>query len=216
MNTAALRPVFAQGLIALGVCCGVSLILNAPGQEQLSTARAELAQVKASLHTPTPGALDTPATIEAMEHRLANIDALNTLARDQTEMFARYMALADTCGVRIDQLRPAQGPERAMTSTPDEITAGAIAKDLSTRCTVIATGPYTGVARFLKSIGDLGHASVRSARLAYMQDAGLEGVQATIEVVHFTFETRYTPPAVPTNTQSTRAETIAGVPGDRP
>ena len=215
MNTSAFRPVFAQGLIAVGVCCGISLILNGPAKEQLSTARAELAQVKASLHAPAPGVQDTPATIKALEQRLENIDALNTPARDQTEMFARYMALADSCGVRIDQLRPAQSPDRAMTSTPEEITAGAIARDFSTRCTVIATGPYTGVARFLKSIANIGHASVRSARLAYMQDAGLEGVQATIEVVHFTFETRVTPRTDPTSSPP-RAETIAGVPGDRP
>lgn len=190
MNSRALRPVVAHGAVALGVCAGLHAWLGGWASGELSSARSALAQVEALRAGRTQYAAESPSALGALEERLGEIERRSALAKDQTELFAAYMALAGSCGVRIEQLRPADGLERVVSSTPEEIAAGRAARDGSLKCSLVLTGPYGSVARFVDAVSrTLGHTAVRGMRLTPSVEGGVEHVQAAVEAVHFVLET---------------------------
>lgn len=124
------------------------------------------------------------------------------LALDETRLFTSIMSLADSTGVRVDQMQPlevAPVDRAAAAPPPPTTTPGPPAHpetdslDRPTRpsigYTITLSAPFAGVIDFMHRLRtELGFTVVRSARLSPADDSVGDRVEAVITTEHYAFD----------------------------
>jgi len=139
------RQLIAQLVIVYGVCFGAWMLLVDPKATALRKVQAEL---EASQQRPV---LLEQESIEVMagrmgdvRERLIEIDRLNRMAEDSSELYTAIMDLADENGVTVQLVQPG----RVHPATEDSSVS-------ASQFNVTVEGLYGSVAEFLDAVGDL-------------------------------------------------------------
>lgn len=196
MNLQDHRPLLAQAVIGAAVVVGGYMALIEPARKHLVDERAAGAAPAQQLRLGESLQGEMPrmtAAIKELSRETRQIALLGRPARDERDLFASVMTLAESCNVRIDELNPAKElrrmtPEPAEAGTPQP---GAPAPgDVTVGYSMTAVASYHDVARFIRAIRtELGYSAVRSVRIQPLIDERVKAVRAVIETEHYSFQT---------------------------
>jgi hypothetical protein len=201
------RNVVAQGAIILSICVGGYMALVDGPRQKAAQAQSECAAIAAQLKEAESLRDQVPAFTALRERCKTEGAALaecGRLAREERELFAAIMSLADQNRVTIDGLNPAKatGKQAAAPGQPEAPDA----RDVTVAYSISATASYPAMASFLRSLRTgLGHAQVRSVRLVPSAEDKAQLVRAVIETEHYAFDTT-PPPATGTADGARHAE----------
>jgi hypothetical protein len=197
MNLQDHRQLIAQAAIGLAVTVGGYMALIEPARKQLVQEREAAVAPGQQLKLGENLQREMSKMTETM-HRLmrenARIAELGRPARDERDLFAAVMTLAESCNVRIDELNPAKiGPRPAVlpAAPAAEAQPGLPAPgDVTVGYSMTAIATYDDIARFIKAMRtDLGYSAVRSVRVLPLNNDRVRAVRAVIETEHYSFET---------------------------
>jgi len=196
MNLSDYRPLISQAVIGLAVTIGAYMLLVDPPRARLATQRAgaiaPAQQLRKGEGLQSQIANLTQA-VQRTQAESARISELGRPARDERNLFASLMTLAESCNVRIDELNPSKIAPRPA----PPIIAGApegpppvapVPGDVAVGYSMTAIASYGDIARFVRAIRtDMGYAAVRKVRLLPVLDPSVKAVRAVIETEHFSF-----------------------------
>lgn len=190
-GTAGNRALASQGIIVLAVCVGGYMVLVDPARRQAAAAAGQAESIAAQVREAESLRDQVPmlsAALEKTKKDVKDIAESGKLARDERELFAAVMAMADGTGIRVEQLSPA----KTATVSADS----ADARDTVVAYSITATGNYGQVAAFLRGLRTgLGFTNLRSVRLTPTPEENAPVVRAVIETEHFAFDPAPAAPA---------------------
>lgn len=187
----AARETITHGVIALSVCLGGYMLLVDGPRRGAAAARGEAETIAAQLREAESIRDQVPMLTAARQKTRATVQAFadaGRLAREERDLYAGIMAIADSCQVTVEQMAPAKLGSKSSAHQPMAKEADS-SRDLTVAYTITATGSYKAVATFLKSLRtDLGHSMVRAVRLAPLPADPEPIVRAVIETEHYSFD----------------------------
>ncbi|MBL8757955.1 MAG: hypothetical protein JNK35_05945 [Phycisphaerae bacterium] len=179
------RGLYAEAIIALALCAGLSLGIVEPLERRLHEAEARLEALRSREAEAARGidAREASAAIQTARDFAARVAQASALAVDEGSLMERVSALAGGAGVRLDEMQPARSVEtRGGGAKP--LPAGEHRAAYSFRL----VGGYRETAALLAALTrDAGFAVVRSVRLTPILEPGSRDLQVTIESEHFAF-----------------------------
>ncbi len=198
MNSAAARPLIAQGVIGLSVCLGGYAAIVLPLRERVGAVRADLAQAEAQAREAQQLEASMAAVMDRMTEAQKRADAIiaaGALARSQEALYTVVNARAAELGVRIDEFAPVQ-PSGAGSAPGASDRSVAMTADVVLRCRFVAAGSYGQIARLLEALtGQNEYTMIRSVRLWPASGAEDRLVRAEVETEHYAVDpTPHTPP----------------------
>jgi hypothetical protein len=186
------RGLVAQATIVLSVCIGGYMSLVDGPRQQAARARAEAAAIATQLREAEQLRNQVPMFTAARErwgHEAAALVEAGRLAREERELFASIMSIADSSHVTIEQLNPAKAAGRLVVPVADAGADDGGAGDVNVAYSISAKGSYSDVALFLRALRTgLGYSIVRSARITPYGEDQARLVRAEIETEHFAFD----------------------------
>ena len=209
------RQLFAQFVIAAGICGAAYYFLVAPTRTHVLQVRSKVNTLLTQ--TGHAGANDQvdAAQLEKIRHeitsRAALIDEGSGPARNEAMMFSRVSDIATRHNIRVDQLQPA-----TTRTKPGATTAGAVApvapvgppgtpapapgqppaaarpasSDAAVGYLITAHGTYPNVVAFMDDLSrNLGFAIVTGFQLSLVGPTTPDQVRIQINTEHFAFDT---------------------------
>ena len=139
------RDFLTQGAIALALCLGGWMFLVRPQSEELRLLESEIARWKAVVATTDRAAIERVVSLAPSLRQTADEIAARGLMADSYQIYKRVQALAETCSVAVNNLRPGPDPGRAKDKA---FTAS--------RVDMTVDGEYENIARFLEGLDRMG------------------------------------------------------------
>lgn len=203
MSKARRSTPIAEFAVALLVCGAVHYFFIAPVAERAAVVRHEADALAASSGAGVALTADQlTAMTESARAEVRLVTERASLARDETRLFTSIMSLADSTGVRVDQMQPLEvaPAERAAAAPPPPTTTPgtpappeADSPDHPIRpsmgYTITLSAPFAGVIDFMHRLRtELGFTVVRSVRLSPADDSVGDRVEAVITTEHYAFD----------------------------
>lgn len=210
MKTDPVRQLLCESIIGVSLCVGAYVWLVEPQSAKLAKIEAGIGLLSSNPNQSLP----TPQEIESAQRALSEVNARITQiekasasARDESGMFAALMALAAAHRVRVDSLQPVTladaGPARSATPAgaappppPGATVPEPPPNDTRLAYSMAVVASYSDVVNFLNALqASSGYTVVRSVSMEPTEDVSPQLVRATIDTVHFSFDTsRVIPP----------------------
>ncbi len=178
MNKDRVRAFMAEALIVGAVIGAGNLLIVEPIGLGARRAGAALASMRETIER--ADALDRPA-MDAVAARADWVRAMNERSGDAAQVYQTISAVAKRCGVQVDRVQPTP-------FVPDARTSKGVS---GLGCSIVASGSYEAVARFLEALQlEAGFSAPVAIRLAPLQVQGEPQVQASIESMHRSIDLR--------------------------
>jgi hypothetical protein len=178
----------------MALCFGGYAYLVEPVHHRLGEAQAAQSQCESELR-PAEGlserAPDLAKALDTATREASKIDQLGRPARDERNLFASIMSLAQEDRVRVDQMTPVKIPAPPRPVEGQAVPPGAPAPgDVASGYSIMAVATYSDLARFVREVrSELGYSRVRSLHLVPLADETVRAVRSVIEIDCYAFDT---------------------------
>lgn len=203
MNSDRIRRTAAEVAIGLLVCGAAHLFLIGPHNARLARLQAEAEALAAAPSAGPALSAEQVATLTRLAARWADeVTRRSESARDDTRLFTAIMTLAESSGVRIDQLQPTGRPEATRKPPSGPSAEGTAPADGSLPASsepaahggvgygMVVSAEYGRLAAFLAALQrEIGFTVVRSVRLEPDDSGdGSDRVLAHVQTEHYWFD----------------------------
>lgn len=198
MSAVGSPKVVAEFAVALLACGAIHYFFIAPAAGRAASIRHQADTIASqSSNGPALTADQLTAMTDRARESARQIAERSSLARDETRLFTSVMSLADSAGVRVDQLQPLEPgpgernpgaanptPTPPAPDTPTDRPLGPAAG-----YTITLSAPFANVVEFMQRMRtDLGFTVIRSVRIAPAGDSAEAGVRAVLTTEHYAFD----------------------------
>ncbi len=201
MKHVTVKMLLCEAAIGAAICAGGYFMLVEPMERDIARAREEITTTQTRSQLGTTSALptaDAQRLVDSAAGLRNEVARRSDTARTEAGMFAALVGLAETHGLRVDEVQPVTPGAAKSVPTPMPIpppTATATGASpppapvepvLHRGYSISAGGTYSGIASFIRALqNDLGLTAVKSVRMTPDATPGSSKVHCAIETEHW-------------------------------
>lgn len=190
------RNLFSEGIIIVGACAGIGLLVIGrfdADRRQVDRELSAASKLLAERGEIEAGQARWLALRASARSAISRMGELSAPAEDAATLHERLTAIARDCDVRIDRIQPAHSNATPPAPSDDpSIPTPAWPKSILTN-SIEADGRYDSVVHFIEKLESLGLGRINEVRITPVTDANAHSVHVTLQAVHVAFDTRPQP-----------------------